>query len=222
METASHEAKPERERYERIVAGATEIVQTLISLADGGPTPLDLVVEKVTALLDDSVALAPHSLQALRLRVQLADVKLATAPTHGPGHQLATIDFQAAKTKSHLADANSNARQLCKALAATGDRPDPSLLHAITAALRQISNDSQTLEQLGYDRTRITSGLTDLPHVDSTVDDSRVVGPVGRTTREALASPGSVTSFVSPPAPASRDVDDQLRRGPRIAGPTGL
>lgn len=221
METASHKAESDRKRYERIVAGATEVTQTLISLADGGLTPLDLVVENITALLDDSVALAPHTPQALRLRVQLAAAKLTTAPTQGPGHQLATIDFQAAKTKSRLADANSNARQLCEALAATGDRPAPSLLHAITAALRQISTDSKTLEQLGYDRTRITSGLTDLPHVDSPIDDSRVVGPVGRTTREDLASPRGVRSF-DPPAPASRNVDDQLRRGPRITGPTGI
>lgn len=139
METASHEAKPERERYERIVAGATEIVQTLISLADGGPTPLDLVVEKVTALLDDSVALAPHSPQALRLRVQLAAVKLATAPTHGPGHQLATSISRLPRRKP-----SRGREQQCKAaLQSSGSHRGPPRPLAAPCDHRRTQADQQ-------------------------------------------------------------------------------
>jgi hypothetical protein len=127
-------------------------------------------------------------------------------------------------------------------------RPDPSLLWAITATLTRISTSCQALGQLAHERTRAVSSLAGLPRVTRPINDSRAVvkatddlrlarpatrhprlvvkasddprliGPVQRATREALASP--TTSFVSPPAPASRDVEDEWRRGPSIGGPT--
>jgi hypothetical protein len=229
MGSQSHTSGGGRERYERIATMANEVAQAVIALAQGAPTPLDLVVQNITALIDDAVALGastPPSPRLLPAPLPMPAKRDATAipspPLASAIRQIATLDKQIATRRSGFGDAISDAKQACKALAAVGGHPDLSLLLEITAALRRISTCSQTLGQLVHDRTLAVSSLADLPHVDSPIDDSRVVGPVGRTTREALASQRSVTSFISPPAPAPRHLDDELRRGPRITGPTAF
>jgi hypothetical protein len=100
------------------------------------------------------------------------------------------------------------------------------LLHAITATLRRISTSCQTLGQLVHERTVAVSSLDGLTRVSNPID---TLGPVGRATWEALAP----TRIVPMPAPAPRQIDDDLhrgprhvddgwRRGPRITGPTAF
>jgi len=225
MGSQSHTSSGGRERYERIAATANEVAQVVIALAQGAPTPLDLVVQNITTLVDDAVALgtttppspSPHPapIPTKRRVTAIPSPPLSTTITT----QIATLDAQIAIKRGGLANAISDAKQACKVLAAVGGHADFSLLQEITAALTRISTCCQTLGQLVHDRTVAVSNLAALPQVTHPIDETRVVGPVGRTTREALASP---TSFVSPPAPASRDVDDELRWGPRITGPTGF
>ena len=230
----SHTSDSEQERYERIAATATEAAQVVIDLAEGGfdpldlaegdSDPLDLVVENITTLIDDAVALSastppsrrpgPAPLATKRGATAFPSSRLSTTI-----RQIATLDDQIAIRRGSLAEAISDTQQACKVLAAVSGRPDPSLLWAITAALTRISTCCQTLGQLAHERTRAVSSLAGLPRVSDPTGDPHLVGPVGRATRDALASP---PRSVSPPASASRDVDDERREGPRITGPTGF
>ena len=263
MGSQSHTSNGERERYERIAATAMELARVVIDLAEGGfdplelaegdSDPLDLVVENITALIDDTVALSastppsrrhsPAPRSTKRGATAFPSSRLSTTI-----RQIAAINDQIVIRRGTLAEAISDAQQACKVLAAVSGRPDPSLLWAIAAALTRISTCCQTLGQLTHERTRAISGLAGLPGVTRPIDDSRVVvkatddlrlarpatrhprlvvkasddprliGPVQRATRAAVASP--TTSFVSPPAPASRNAEDERRRGPSIGGPT--
>jgi hypothetical protein len=226
MDSQSQSSGGGRERYERIAAAAHEVAQAVIAFAQGAPTPLDLVVENITALIDDAVALSastPRSPRLVPAPLPMPMKRDATAipspPLAGAIRQVATLDKQIATRRSGLGEAISDAKQACKALAAVGGHPDLSLLLEITAALTRISTCCQTLGQLVHDRTFAVSSLAGLPHVTGPVDDYRLVGPVGKATREALAFP---TSVVPPPASAPRQVDDDWRRGPRITGPTAF
>jgi hypothetical protein len=221
MDSRSHTPGGGRERYERIATTANEVAQVVIALAQGAPTPLDLVVQNITTLIDDAAALSastPRSPSILPTPITTNRGATAFPPPSLARaiRQVATLDEQIATRSSGLTGAISDAKQACKELAAVRGRPDPSLLHAIGAALRRISTCSQTLGRLVHERTVAVSSFDGLPHVRSPIS---AFGSVGRATRQALASP---RSFVSPPAPAFRDVDDERRRGPRITGPTAL
>jgi hypothetical protein len=217
------------ERYERIATAANEVAQVVIALAQGAPTPLDLVVQNITTLIDDAVALSastpsspspqPAPVPTRRDATTLPSPSLAIALKH-----VAHLDDQIGTGESRLGDAIGDAKHLCSelALAVRHGGPDLALLYALAAALKRVSTCSQTLGQLVHERTAAVSSLDDLSQISHPVDDFRVVGPAGRATRNALGSPTGVMSFVSPPAPASPEVDDGLRRGPRISGPSAF
>jgi hypothetical protein len=231
MGEQSHTSGSGRERYERIAATANEVAQVIFSLAQGAPTPLDLVVQNITTLIDDAAALSASTPPSPRLLpAPLSPNRGATTfppPSRDRAirQQVATLDEQIATKRSGLAAALSDAKQACKALAAVSSHPDPSLLHAITAALRRISTCCQTLGQLIHERTVAVSSLDGLTRVSSPID---ALGPVARATREALAP----TRIVPMPGPAPRQIDEEWRRGPRhvddgrrgprITGPTAF
>jgi hypothetical protein len=152
MGSDSHASEGERERYERIAATAAELAQLLMALAQGAPTPRDLFVENITALLDDAVALAPREARTSERRQPAVP-----PPGYEVARELARIDAQTVTTGSSLRSAISDARQACKALAAASGRPDPSLLHTIAAALSRIGTCYQTLGRLSHERTLAVS-----------------------------------------------------------------
>jgi len=178
MGIESHTSGGERERYERIAATAIEVIQEVIGLAQGGPTPLDLVVRNITTLTDDAVALSASTPSSPGLRsAPLATERGATAlPQPRPStsiRQIATLDDQIAIERGGFAEAISDAKQACKELAAVSGHPDPSLLHAITAALTCVNVRCQMLGQLVDERTDAVSSLSGVTR--RPIDDSRVI-----------------------------------------------
>jgi hypothetical protein len=180
MDSQSHTSGSERERYERIAAGAFEVAQVVIGFAVEGSDPLDFVVESITTLINDAVALSASTPPSPRLRSTPLATNRGTTAFPQPRlsttiRQIATLDDQIAIEGGGLAEAISDAKQACKELAAVGGRPNPSLLCAITAALTRINARCHALGQLVDERNRAVSGLAGLPGITRPIDDSRVV-----------------------------------------------
>jgi DNA-binding CsgD family transcriptional regulator len=153
--TSSQSSSPEaeRQRYERFAARTAELAQLLMTLETlatlSASDMSSLVVKSITDLLDDALTLDPRITQGPRPSPAFAsERRRAAIPPTGPAFEVARIEMQAADARRRLIEAISDARQALNAMAAEGGRPDPSLLHAITTALRQISDYSHTLAQL--------------------------------------------------------------------------
>jgi hypothetical protein len=238
MGSASHEAEPDRERYERIAAAAAELAQLLIALEAltslDASDLADLFVGSLTTLVDDAITLAPSAPRPLRVSPAFTTMtRGAATPPPQVSYEVARIDAQPVaridarivETRSSLADAISNAKQACKELAVTADHADPSHLHAITAALGQISTDLRRLGQLAHDRLAVSAlgGGPGVSHVD-TLRPTSLTTPAASAafTTRPIAMPVPPSPTPPPPPLASPALDDPLRRSPRTMGPAGM
>ena len=147
MDSTGHNSDGERQRYEKILAKLNELVTLLIAfdICDGAgfvdqSDELDLLVETITALVDDAIELGSRSPKPPYL-----DPAVTSTPSRplqlgvSPEEETTIIDRPAAELESRLGEAISDAMQACKELCSQSC-PDLKLLYRIKGALDTISD----------------------------------------------------------------------------------
>jgi hypothetical protein len=221
MGSPSHRSNGDREHCERLAASAVELLQLVTAVLQGAPTPLDLLVDTINALLDDAVELAPRSVQP---GTELSKVTLPTRdfprPPTQPAAKLTWICQQVHTVSAGLKAAVGSAKNDFDTLAHTEGPADPALLHRITVTLRSIQACRNNLTQLAYERNLAVSAWFADPHVSpANALDARTT-PAAQIPRLA-PSTRIVPSPAAPPPPPVSPADCEPNRRHRITGPGG-